>query len=158
MSTDQTLSLTPHQQSDVEAASEQVYADSADQIVQQASGLDTAALLTIATVIILYHVLSTGLRDDSQMGQALRSDSLRRVLTVILGFLSAMLYIGERGPRSARQQTRHTLLQKVAGGILAIYTLYIASYVFFGLELLTDSIVPTFAEYAALVSVIVLSS
>ncbi len=162
MSAEQTLSLTPEQESDVEAAAEQVYAEAADEIIGQTTGLDIAALLTLALVAILFHVLSPTLRAESQIGAALRMDSLRRVVTVVLGFLALMLFIGERDQRR-NWRTQHPdassirgSLRLAAGAVLGLYVAYVASYVFFGLELLTDSIVPVLAEYAALIAVLAL--
>src|SRR5438105_2453792 len=107
MSAEQTLSLTPDQKSDAEAASGQIYADAADEITGQTTGLDVAALLTIFGIIVLFHVLSVGLRTDSPLGAAIKLDSLRKVLTVLLGFLALTVFIGERHLRtpSRLQQT-----------------------------------------------------
>src|SRR5258708_5582550 len=98
------LPLTSHQKSDLVAASEQVYAEAADQIVAQQSGLDTAALLAMAAIVILFHVLSTDFRESSGIGLAMRDPGLRRVVTVLLGFMSVAVLIGERQQRNWRTQ------------------------------------------------------
>src|SRR5258708_34213493 len=102
MSTDHTLPLTSHQQSDVEAASDAVYAEAAEEIVEQGSGLDSAAVLALAAIGILFNVLSPELRTTSPLGLAFRDPALRRVLTFILGFMPVTLFVGEkvrhRGP------------------------------------------------------------
>ncbi len=145
---EQPLTETPGQESDVEAASELLYVEAADEIIGQTTRLDIAALLTLGLVVVLFHVLVPSLRTSSQVGSALRLDSLRKVVTVILAFLSLALFVGEQGQRSA--------LRWMALVILELYTLYVATYTFLGLDLLTDSILPTLAEYAALLSAIVL--
>jgi len=117
---------------------------------ERSVGFDLAAPLLIAVIIVLYHVLVPGLRTDSPTGIAFKSDSLRRVVAIILGFLVVYMYSAEGAfhPLSA--------IRRVAGAILALYTVYVVSFVFFGLELATDSILPSLAELAALVSVIAL--
>ncbi len=154
MSAEETLSLTPEQQSDVEAASEQVYVEAVEEIVDQSTGLDTAALLTISLIVILYHVVSVDLRDSAQLALAIRLDTLRKALTVVLGFLSLIVFIGER--KSGERINWRNLARLIPGGVLALYTAYIAAFTFAGLEILTNTIVPAIAEYAALISVIVL--
>jgi NitT/TauT family transport system permease protein len=156
MGAEQTLSLTPEQKSDVEAASEQVYAEAADEVIGQTTGLDIAALLALALIAVMFHVLSPSLRTDSQIGSAVRIDSLRKVVTVMMGFLSLIVFIGERDQRKHKARRSNDPLRIAAGAVLALYTAYVASYVFLGLELLTDTILPTLAEYAALIAVLIL--
>ncbi|MCC7451846.1 MAG: ABC transporter permease [Anaerolineae bacterium] len=154
MSAEETLSLSPEQRSDVEAASEQVYVQAVEDVVDQSTGLDTAALLTIALIVILYHVVWQDTRTTAQIALAIRLDTLRKALTVVLGFLSLTVFIGER--KSGERINWRNPTRLIPGGVLALYTLYIASFTFLGLELLTNSIVPAIAEYAALLSVIAL--
>src|SRR6266852_1701717 len=108
MSTDQTLPLTSHQQSDVEAASADVYAEAAEEIVEQGSGLDSAAVLALAAIGILFNVLSPDLRTTSPLGLAFRDPALRRVVTLILGFMAVTLFVGEkvRPPGPVQRITR----------------------------------------------------
>ncbi|MEP7284238.1 MAG: ABC transporter permease [Chloroflexota bacterium] len=152
MTAEQSLPLTPAQESDLDAASDEVYVEAADDLIGKTTGLDLAALLTLALIAALFNVLSPALRADSPLGQAFTSDSLRRVVTLILGFLALTLFVGENAGRT----TQRSPLRLIAGAVLAIYTLYVASYVFLGLEIATDTILPTLIEIAALLSVIVL--
>jgi NitT/TauT family transport system permease protein len=118
---------------------------------------DVLALFTCALIAGLYVVLVPDLRANSPVGSALRLDSLRKVLTAVLGFMALATFIGEREYNLNRslsaigQTARHA-----AGIMLAMYVLYVATFTFLGLDLLTDSILPVIAEYAALLSVIVL--
>ncbi len=121
--------------------------------IEQTIGLDLAALLAILLTIVLYHVLAPDLRADSPTGQAFSSDSLRRVITVIFGFLVLAVFVGE-GSRRASGAIRR--IRRVAGICVAFDVLYIASFVFLGWELATDSILPALAEWATLISLVVL--
>lgn len=128
-----------------------------DQTSGRSMRYDVLALFTLALIAALYVVLVPDLRVNSTIGSALRLDSLRKVLTVVLGFMALAAYVGEREytltqrPSIVGQSVRHA-----AGVTLAIYVLYVATFTFFGLDLLTDSVLPAIAEYAALLSVIVL--
>jgi NitT/TauT family transport system permease protein len=157
MSTEERLSLTPSQQSDVEAASEQVYVEAVDIVTDQTTGLDIAALLAIGVGIALFHVLVPDLRDNSQLGGALRLDSLRKVVTVVLAFLSLTVFIGERDKKERNKRAGSTNpIRLAAGAILGLYTLYVASFTFLALELFTNTVLPTLAEFAFLAGVVVL--
>jgi NitT/TauT family transport system permease protein len=194
----------------------------------QDTGFDVAALLTVGLIIVLFHVLSPALRDDSQTGQAFSAMSLRQLITVVFGFLTIALAAGENnksermkafslpairwlvkgivgfylayalvllisllgvfsvalpifalastlisvivyvlilgatinanegnaappGPTSVARSVRW-----LASALLGVYTLYVISFVFFGLDIVTDTMLPTGLELAALVSVVVL--
>jgi NitT/TauT family transport system permease protein len=157
MTTEQSLPLTPGQKSDMEAAAEQVYVEAADEMLSQNTGLDMAALLAIGTIIILFHILVPEYRDTVQIAQAVRNESLRRVLTVVLGLLSLAVFVGERDSRQAnRNRAQADPLRLVAGGILALYTTYVAAFTFFGLEILPGTPAPMIAEFAALISIVIL--
>src|SRR4051812_32978882 len=98
MSAEETLKLTPEQQSDLEAASEQVYVEAADEVIGQTTGLDIAALLTIGVAILMVYILSADLR-TTKFASALMPpllDSLRKVMTIVLGFLALTVFVGER--------------------------------------------------------------
>jgi NitT/TauT family transport system permease protein len=116
-------------------------------------GLDLAALLAIGLTILLYHVLVPDLRENSPTGQAFSSDSLRRVVTIIFGFLGIAVFVGDRGLRASGIVR---LIRRVAGMIVGLDVLYIASFIFLGMELATDTILPTIAEIATLISLFVL--
>src|SRR5258708_34357413 len=133
MSTDHTLPLTSHQQSDVEAASDALYAEAAEEIVEQGSGLDSAAILALAAIGILFNVLSPELRTTSPLGLAFRDPALRRVVTLILGFMAVTRFVGEK----IRQRDTG---QRIAGGLLAPYTLNTASLTFRSLDPLTATL------------------
>jgi NitT/TauT family transport system permease protein len=159
MSADHTITLTPEQESDLEAASDVIYVEAADEMLGQTTGLDIAALLTIFVGVIMYHVLVPDLRDASQIGASIRIDSLRRAMTVVLGFLSLTILVGERGAWNRQRALNPgdaTFIRWSGGLVLAIYTAYIASYTFFGLDLLTDNILPQIAVLAFLSTVIIL--
>lgn len=119
-------------------------------VADQTTLFDLASLLTILLIVILFHVLSPGLREDSPTGQAFKPDSLRRVVTVILAFLSLAIFLSERNDKRA------SLIRSIAGGLLALFTLYVASFVFLSLELATDTLLPLLAELGSLIGVIAL--
>jgi len=114
---------------------------------ERSVGFDLAAPLLLAVIIVMYHVLAPNLRVDSPTGIAFKSDSLRRVVTIILGFLSLYMFVGERAWHPPR------VIRLAAGSILGVFTAYVASFVFLGLELATSSPLPTIAEWAALLAV-----
>ena len=120
----------------------------------QDSGFDVTALLTIILVIVMFHVLSPALRDDSPTGQAFKAASLRQLITVILGLAAFALFNGERNQRRTTQL--YLVARAVAGGVLGIYVAYVVVYVFFGLDIATDTLLPAIAELAALVSAVLL--
>jgi NitT/TauT family transport system permease protein len=131
----------------------------ADSLPTQDTGFDVTALLTIILIIVTFHVLSPALRDDSPTGQAFKAASLRQVITVILGFLSVALFNGERNQRGTTTQAaaqRRLMTGNIAGGLLGLYVVYVVSFVFFGLNIATDTILPTLVELAALLSVVAL--
>lgn len=128
-----------------------------DQVSGRSIRYDVLAVLTCALIAALYVVLAPDLRANSPIGAALRLDSLRKVLTVVLGFLALAAFIGERDyTRLHPVSPLGQIARQVAGVLLALYVLYVAAFTFFGLELTADSVLPTIAEYAALVSVVVL--
>ncbi|MHB8627991.1 MAG: ABC transporter permease [Aggregatilineales bacterium] len=143
-----------------------------DQVSGRSIRYDVLAILTCVLIAALYVLLVPALRTSSAIGGTAPSlDSLRKVLTVVLGFLALAVFIGEREYVQVRptsmvgQTTRY-----VAGIVLGVYVLYaalftffgatftssVASFAFLGIEGLTDGALPTIAEYAALLSVIVL--
>lgn len=118
---------------------------------QQASTLDTAAVLVLVWIALTAHFLSDSLRAESVIGTAFRNGYLRNVMTLVLGFLCVALFISER-----RIGQHHRRIEQVAGTVLALYTLYVASFTFFGLQLLTDTVVPLLAAVGAAGAVIAL--
>jgi NitT/TauT family transport system permease protein len=118
---------------------------------QQASTLDTAAVLVLAWIALTVHFLSDSLRAESVIGTAFRNGYLRNVMTLVLAFLCVALFISEQ-----RIGQHHRQIEWVAGTLLALYTLYVASFTFFGVQLLTDTMVPLIAVGAAAGAVIAL--
>ena len=117
----------------------------------QTLGLDIAALLTFGLIAALYQVLALDLRNSSPTGLAFKADSLRVVITLIFGFLGVSLFIGEGDPRGNRSP-----LRIVAGIGLALYTAYVASFVFLKIELATDTALPAIMAIVAAISVLML--
>src|SRR5260221_2432898 len=196
--------------------------------LEQDTGFDIAALLTIGLIIGLFHILAPALREDSQTGQAFSAMSLRQVITIVFGFLTIALAAGEnnksdrmkafslpairwlvrgivgfyliyavlllvsligfisivqplfafastltsvivyililgatiagndRNITHQGQPSPGTLLRWVASALLGAYLLFTVAFIFFGLEIATDSILPATLELAALASVIAL--
>ncbi len=113
-----TLNLTQGQASDVEAASEAIYSEAADMVVDTRHlGRDFIALVTAILVIITYH-LQNPLLQELQFGQAWRNPTLQPVLAIALGICVYAL----AGKWSA---LRKDTLRLVCVGILVVYTLYI---------------------------------
>lgn len=87
-----TLKLTGHQASDVEAASEVVYADAAERVVDSRTlGLDLVALTAIFLIVITAHLLNPLLTYDTQFGSAWRNSTLQPVLAGLLAVCSVVL-------------------------------------------------------------------
>jgi NitT/TauT family transport system permease protein len=118
---DRELSLTPAQQSDVAAASDEVYTSAADEVVEQelrSLGRDFLALLSIFLIIATYHIQSPLLLFETPLGRAFRNPSLQVVLTIGLG-VSVLAMVGWKR-KAVRERLRHPL-QAIAIIILVIY-------------------------------------
>ncbi len=114
---------------------------------------DALALLTCGLIAVVYSVLSTDLRTASPIGSAIRIDSLRKAVTVMLAFLASAVYIGDSiGAR--HKAPIGTALRYGCGLLLGLYVLYAASFTFFGQEWLTGSGLPAVAEIGALLCVV----
>jgi NitT/TauT family transport system permease protein len=86
------LKITPHQASDVEAASEAVYSQAADQLLQTATlGRDLLALLTIFLIVVTYHLQNPLLQFGVPLGQAFRNASLQPILVLAMVIGSAIM-------------------------------------------------------------------
>jgi NitT/TauT family transport system permease protein len=72
-------------------------------------------------------------------------------MTLMLAFLGTALFISER-----RGHANATLIERAAGVVLALYTLYVASFTFFGQTLLTHTAAPVIAAGCAAAAVIAL--
>jgi len=125
----------------------------ADRAIQH----DVLAVLTCVLIAALTVVLVPDLRTNAPIGAALRLDSLRKVLTVVLGFLALTVYFGEADYRRAQASSSIGRLVRITAiGLIAIDILYIATFTIFGLDLLTSSALPLIAEGAALLGIIAL--
>src|SRR6185369_771233 len=83
--TDEPLKLSPHQISDVEAASEVIYSKAAETVLKTPKtslGPDMTALVAIFLVIVVYHIQNPLLQFETQFGQAFRNKSLQTVLAL----------------------------------------------------------------------------
>ncbi|HLY29274.1 MAG TPA: ABC transporter permease [Aggregatilineales bacterium] len=153
---EQVVPLSPAQVSEVGIVPAEVPGEALP--AEQGSSLDGAALLALAAITILYHALDAAMRQNSPPGLAFRDVYLRRVLTLVLAFVVIALVAGQRRWEIKSQST--TALRRVvlwiSGGLLALFLLYVVSFVFLGLDILTDSVLPAVAEYAALLSVMAL--
>ena len=70
------LALTPQQQSDLAAASEEVYSSAADDVVEEelrSLGRDFLALVSIFLIIVAYHIQNPLLLFETQFGRAFRN-------------------------------------------------------------------------------------
>ena len=113
-----TLKLTQGQASDLEAASDAIYSEAADSIINtKRLGRDFIAIVTAILVIITYH-LQNPLLQQLQFGQAFRNPTLQPVLAIALGICVYAL-----GGKWAT--LRKDRLRLVCMGILVVYTLYI---------------------------------
>ncbi|MFN8379162.1 MAG: ABC transporter permease [Anaerolineae bacterium] len=178
---DRELSLTPQQQSDIAAASEEVYASAADEVVEEelrSLGRDFLALVSIFLIVAAYHIQSPLLLFESQFGRSFRNPSLQVALSIGL-IVSVVAMIG--WSRAAiRERLRHPL-QAIAMGVLVIFVVVMFAAnaldwnpitALFGIEpalmlaevddpalaaqLQTPLIIATLLEIAAIASVIIL--
>ena len=118
---------------------------------------DVLAILTCALIAAFTVVLVPDMRTNAPIGAALRLDSLRKVLTVVLGFLAVAVYLGEADYRRTQSLSAIGRVLRIAAiSLIAIDVLYIATFTFFGLDLLTNSGLPAIVEWAALIGVMAL--
>ena len=87
-----TLKLTQHQARDVEAASELVYAEAADEVIDTRTlGRDFVALVTIFLIIVTYHITNPLLLHQVQFGSAFRNATLQPVMAISLVIVTLVL-------------------------------------------------------------------
>jgi len=115
-----TLKLNPHQASDVEAASETIYAEAADMFEPRTLDRDIIALIALFLITVTYHIQNPLLLFNSQFGSAFRNATLQPVMAIGLIIVTAAL-IG------APRKLRGNPLKLGAAAILILYTLYIGS-------------------------------
>lgn len=121
-----TLKLTPHQASDVEAASELAYAAAVELYIEPRSlDRDLIALVTIFLITVTFCLQNPLMLYNTQYGSAFRNATLQPVMAVGLMIAAAAL-IGN--PSRLRQSP----IKLGAAALLILYTLYI------GLAVLLD--------------------
>lgn len=177
------LKLTPSQASDVEAASEKIYADAADSVLATQAGLgrDMIAIATIFFLVVTYHLQNPLLQFEVNFGRAFRNATLQPVLAV--GLLVCALLLAFHGlPNAARwQHLRRQPLKLIAAVVLLAYALVTVVAIIFKFNLVgallglpqdafwapvnDEALLPTFEtalsistifEYTALLAVLVL--
>jgi NitT/TauT family transport system permease protein len=117
------LKLTPSQASDVEAASEKVYADAADQVLATQAGLgrDMVALVTIFFLVVTYHLQNPLLQFEIDFGRAFRNATLQPVLAAGLLLCSVLLAFNGL-PNAARwSHLRRNPIKLTAAVLLIVY-------------------------------------
>ena len=86
------LKLTQHQASDVEAASEAVYSRAADEVFDNRTlGRDLLAIALLFFVVVTYHIQNPLLQFGSQFGSAFRNSSLQIAIFIGLVVCSAVI-------------------------------------------------------------------
>lgn len=113
-----TMKLTSHQQSDVEAATEVIYSEAADQVIDTRTlGRDLLALVVLFLVLVVYHIQNPLLLFEVQFGTAFRNASLQVALSVTLAIsVFAFVRTIRNGPKS--------LVKKVAIISLVGFSIY----------------------------------
>ena len=125
-----TLKLTPHQASDVEAASEAVYSEAADAVLHSGRlGRDVVALLAIFLIVATYHIQNPLLQFELQFGKAFRNVTLQPILALAL----VICIVSLAGRWQALQRNRIRLAVTVG---LLLYALYIVLATIFDFNLL----------------------
>lgn len=125
-----TLKLTQHQARDVEAASELVYAEAADEVIDTRTlGRDFVALVTIFLIIVTYHITNPLMLHQVQFGSAFRNATLQPVMAISLVIVTLVL-IGSRRAIAGRP------LRLIAAAVLVIYALFVVLAVVLGFNLL----------------------
>jgi NitT/TauT family transport system permease protein len=77
------LNLTPGQAGDVAAASEVIYSEAADKVLDTRTlGRDLLALVTIFLIVATFHMQNPLLQHGTQFGTAFRNETLRPVLAI----------------------------------------------------------------------------
>ncbi len=125
-----TLKLTPHQASDVEAASETVYSQAADAVIHSGRlGRDVVALVAMLLIVITYHIQNPLLQFELQFGRAFRNVTLQPVLALALVVCILALAGGWQTLRTNRVRLA------VTTGLL-LYALYVALATIFDFNVL----------------------
>lgn len=132
------LKLTPAQKSDVEAASEKVYAAAADRVLaeQATLGRDMVALVSIFLVVVTYHLQNPLLQFEVNLGKAFRNATLQPALA--LGLLLCTLLLAFHGlPNAVRWRRLRVQPLKLGAAVVLIgYAVYIVLALVFRLNLM----------------------
>ena len=142
-----TLKLTAHQASDVEAASEKIYSDAADYVLDSRTlDRDMLALATIFLIAVTYHIQNPLMQFNTQFGSAFRNATLQPVMAVGLAIAVFALIGGRRafqapeltngnGVLGNRTPIAGSPIRIGAAAILILYTVYMLLAVVFGFNL-----------------------
>ncbi len=142
-----TLKLTAHQASDVEAASEKIYSDAADYVLDTRTlDRDMLALATIFLIAVTYHIQNPLTQFNTHFGSAFRNATLQPVMAVGLAIAVFALIGGRRAFQAPEQVYGNGVLGnrtaiagnpiKVAAAIiLIVYTAYMLLAIVFGSNL-----------------------
>ncbi len=176
-----TLKLDQHQASDVEASSDAIYAEAADEVFDNRTlGRDLLALAALFFVIVTYHLQSPLMIYGTQFGSAFRNATLQPAIAVGLIVCAGVLIYANREALRQSAARRHPL-QLGSAVVLSAYTLMVALAILLSFNLLgalvgspqeifttrlTDETptallnqalsLATVCEYLALVSVVIL--
>ncbi len=128
-----TLKLSQHEASDIEAASEIIYAEAADEEIEsfdnRTLGRDLLALALLFFVIVTYHIQNPLLKEGTQFGSAFRNATLQTAMLIGLVVTTAALL------RAHGRSLRHNPLQLGGALVLIAYTLYMILAIGFGFNL-----------------------
>jgi len=130
--TDESLKLSSHQASDVEAASDVIYSQAAESVLKTPKtslGPDMTALIAVFLVTVLYHIQNPLLQFEIQFGQAFRNKTLQPALAMALIAVIIPL-VG-----NWRMLDKHRL-RLPAAIILSVYALFMLMAVVFKFNLL----------------------
>jgi NitT/TauT family transport system permease protein len=130
------LNLTPGQAGDVAAASDAIYSEAADRVIDTRTlGRDLLALVTIFLIIATFHIQNPLLQHGTQFGTAFRNATLQPVLAVGLAVCVWFLVRttltpapSRRGKRTSDSPAQRTV-RMIAAVILAVYTIHILAAV-----------------------------
>lgn len=140
------LQLSQQQRSDTEAASEAVYAEAADTMLDTRTlGHDMVSLAALFFITVCFHLQNPLLTYNTTFGSAFRNGALQTVMGLLLLVCSVVLALPYRqyltpsaivrfGDVSPHGTAMRWLL-RVAIVVLAIYCLYIAAAVLLGFNL-----------------------
>ncbi|RMF82652.1 MAG: ABC transporter permease [Chloroflexi bacterium] len=123
------LHLTPHQDSDIEAAAHVIYSEAADEALHSRSlGRDWLALVVLFFVLVTYHIQNPVLQFEAKFGTAFRNESLQNFLAIALpGALLALVWHW--------REKRPPAYKIVSAVIVALFSLHIIAAVLFNFNI-----------------------